>query len=150
MKNFKIYAIVFVSVLIILSPGHISRSCSISFEFSDTDTRFFFDPSIVHEPEFEPLYALGSPANSRERWDSASRRDNINEWRSFFGGIPTSSDIEHIIYEVPESDTRRIKDFVTKDSIILPTELTTNSLVKYLRFTRESDFLDYLVFAKKC
>src|SRR6266446_5462814 len=96
MKNFKIYAIVFVSVLIILSPGHISKSCS------------------------------------------------------FFGGIPTSSDIEHIIYEVPESDTRRIKDFVTKDSIILPTELTTNSLVKYLRFTRESDFLDYLVFAKKC
>lgn len=86
-----------------------------------------------------------------ENFEKKSKADeNIEEWKNYFCGLPEYDDINWIIYYAGISDLKILKQKEQYRDFVLPDFLKNNTVANHLSKFEHSDFLDYLIFAKKC
>lgn len=78
---------------------------------------------------------------------SNSYNNNIAAWQRFFGKEVSFKDIRKVVYEMDISELEQIKEQMSPKS---SKQNTSNQVFRYWLNTKETESLDYLIFAKKC
>lgn len=146
----KIY---FVIVLLFISifPHKISNGC-VSYE------PYFVGYSILHpniseniiEKPFVFTYSYFGRNWGQYSFEKPKVDKNIQEWQNYFCGKPKLEDLSFIIYQSSIEDLEKLKFRQIDTEAIIPDTLKNNSFVQTFSQYKFPDFLDYLIFAKKC
>lgn len=75
---------------------------------------------------------------------------NLTAWQNFFGKQVEIGDINQIVYKVALDTLTQIQEQILEHQSNFTTKLDTNSLVQYWQQGKESESLEYLIFAKQC
>lgn len=149
-KTLTTSLIVLISAVIFIISYQSVKSCGPSFE---PDYYYsIFDKSIFNLPELKPFFLSDYIfADQDESGTSFSTFDNLKDWKNYFQNIPSIDHIETIVYSTGLDTLKRIKEYLTSgNKKLLTNDLKTNTLVNYLKEKKDSEFINYLIFAKEC
>ncbi|MBI5216050.1 MAG: hypothetical protein HY960_09875 [Ignavibacteriae bacterium] len=148
MKTLRLFAILCISfTLILFTAVETSKSCGYGYEETPEITEFF-NPTIIHEPEYTPFFMFHGQSKDEGLKESIHENDNIREWKSYFSNTPKEEDIQYLVYKMPLSDLKRIKEFINHS---IPNDtILQNSLLHYWWKQHDSESIKYLCFAKEC
>ncbi len=129
----------------LIFSGLSSSACSWFFTDAEMNYRFL-DQEIIQKPEYTP-YLLSE--NLYYDWDNRWENDidyNLLDWLNYFNvGFPLS-EMDSIVYRSSIEDLENMKAGKT----LFLGRYKGNALAKHLIDGGSSDFIDYLIYAKKC
>lgn len=148
MKIFRIFSLVFASVALSIYPVMISTGCS-GWEPSMEDYKNLFDPDILPQKFLSPWFLDENPFAA---YDDQSELNpevaNIMDWKKYFGQKNREQDIRELIYQSSLQDLDSLMG-IDGESVI-PQRFQKNELFRKLSKKKDTDFLNYLRFAKHC
>lgn len=109
----------------------------------DSDFYRFFDPETSELEGYEPFHFTWKLLYDYD-WNTvdAERKDNLEEWKSYFGSSIPSKDIEEVVYSW---SAQQLEQLATGSSIA-----TSNQLAQAFMAGKHRDAAKYLSLAKQC
>jgi hypothetical protein len=167
MKIFRLSALLFVSLALIVSHTRVSKSCASDFDDDMGNPFFFFDQTLVGPTKYASLLYTPRQLYTNEWYsDSVLIRENVNDWIKYSDNKPSPDDVEFLIYGLPEEHPwgrshKQLPNFLelirpyvlgTIDSVndSLWASVEANSWIRYWRDRKDTSTLDYLSYAKTC
>lgn len=107
-------------------------------------------PGISESPTQKPFMFTYTYHKDSWAWEENNMDKNILEWKNYFCGKPTIDDLKFIIYKSSIQDLEQLKTLQTNAKAAVPDTLKNSSFIKIFSQYKFPDFLDYLIFSKKC
>lgn len=149
MKHSRIFIIVFINFLLVLSPVRIAVGCGPQLFF---DGYSFINPKIIdQESAFAPyFYYFKDFYEHFENVKEIQSRSNLEEWKAIFCDQASEKELAAIIYQAPLSDMKLLKTAANNKKYPLSARLKTNTFARHLREHKCHSTINYLIFAKEC
>lgn len=114
-----------------------------------------FHPEVVDLEEYKPFF-FSFDRLYDYTWDEPAYkyRDNITEWRNYFGGTIPKEDIDSLLYSYSLKDIQQFWMWVKDDTRPRAEKILQNKMANYLHEHRAENICmiatDYLMYAKRC
>ncbi|MES2731434.1 MAG: hypothetical protein V4714_06785 [Bacteroidota bacterium] len=147
-RKFTAYSI---SAALVIYPNIASNGCS---DFDDTESTYIlFAPEIIQQLSFEPFFYAPYTHyyGDQEAVNTSESIDNLSEWAEYFKTKASFKDLDSLIYS---TDLKEVQELIKVNTSRKPLPashpLAKNTAVQAVFQANDQEFLNYLLFAKKC
>ncbi|MGB0929780.1 MAG: hypothetical protein ACPGVB_03330 [Chitinophagales bacterium] len=115
----------------------------------------FFSADLFEDPLYNTFFWEAARHQEQLMWDATlaqKNRYNVEDWQRYFKGIPNVEDIAAVVYKADTLLLQKLYKQIAygKAYNIAAAEWKNNALLQYLYKTKDIDFINYLVIAKRC
>ncbi len=114
----------------------------------------FLIPDIINKnAAYAPFFVTWDDYYQRYYFNQDIQKDdNIGEWKGRFCDLPTTADVEYVVYQTSINELIGLREVALQKggAELLPFTLGGNTFAEVLAFNGCTEAIDYLMFAKKC
>ncbi len=149
MKILRTFIIVFINLVLLLSPVQIAVGCGPQLFFEGYS---FINPDIIdQDSDYAPYFFYFKDFYEHfEKAKEIQNQSNLAEWKSVFCDQVNEKALAEIIYYAPLSDMKLLRTAVNNKKYPLSPRLKANPFARHLRANKCHSTINYLIFAKEC